>query len=154
MKICVLFRPDLEPAHKGALPRWKRSAEVVSYTAGERKGTASKIPAITQKQIVFRPGVNMIDSEEYEKALAHAAAAVRLKNLIKCNAVKVVTPDAEVQLNCSTDFTDESIALEVVNAQQDEKWLEFSLKRDDRLTVLDAIKERLNLIEEQRKAVQ
>jgi hypothetical protein len=153
MKLCVLFRPELEPTQKGALRRWSRSAEIVSYTAGERKGTASKIPSIAQKQIVFRPGVNMIDAEEYEKALTHTTAAVRLKSLVKCNAVKVVTPDAEVQLNCSTDFTDETIALEVVNAQQDEQWLEFSLKRDDRINVLEAIKERLNLLEEQRKAV-
>ena len=154
MKLCVLFRPELEPTQKGALPRWPRSPEIVSYTAGERKGTASKIPSITQKQIVFRPGVNMIDSEEYEKALTHTAASARLKRLIQCNSVKVVTPDAEVQLNCSTDFTDEAIALEVVNVQQDEKWLEFSLKRDNRMNVLDAIQERLTLLKEQRKAVE
>lgn len=151
-KLCVLFDPSLEPTQKGALPRWKKSTEIVSYTAGERKNAATKVPSLQQKQIVFRPGVNFIPAEEYEKAIGQPAGA-RLKRLVAVGAIETVTPDAEVQLDCSTDFSNEAIAMKVVNAQYDERWLEFSLKREDRPAVLDAIKDRLALIEEQRKAV-
>lgn len=152
-QICVLFRPELEPAQKGALPRWSRSAEIVSYSDGERKNAASKVPVYRMKQLTFMPGVNMINAEDYEKAKTFPKSSSRLTSLEKVGAIRIVIPDAEAVLGCSTDFTDETIATQVVNAHVDEKWLEFSLKRENRPSVLEAIKERLTYLEDRKKAL-
>lgn len=151
--LCIIFLPNQEPAQSGALPRWRKSAEIVSFQTGERKGTASKVPAVKLSSFVLNPGVNMIDNDKWEKALAHSHAATRLKRLQACGAITIVTPDAEDPKNDSTDFSDEAVALQVINAQYDEKWLRNSLPRENRSGVLQAVRDRIEFLEEAKKAV-
>ena len=150
---CVLFRPELEAIQKNAQPRWKKATEVLCFPGSERKGshTASKMASIQTTQLVLRPGVNMVSSEDWEKANAHPSSQSRIQYLQSTGAIDLVTSDVEEPIGASTDFTDLSIALKVVQSTFDKAWLELSVKRDSRKRVIDAAVARLEVLAETKK---
>ena len=153
MTTCVLFRPELEATQKNAQPRWKKATEVLCFPGSERKGsaTASKMASIQTTQLVLRPGVNMVNAEDWEKALAHPSSQSRIQSLQSTGAIDLVTADVEVPIGASTDFTDLSIALKVVQSTFDKSWLELSVIKEGRKRVIDAARDRLEVLAEAKK---
>lgn len=153
--LCILFFPEREPVQKGALPAWEGSREIFNFPEGERKASSnlSKVPTIMTTNIVLKGGVNMVEDEKWEQMLNHPPCLARLTALQKYNAIESIKPDAETYLGCSTDFTMDTDAMKVINATNDDRWLEFSEKRENRYDVLQAVRERREFLAERKKAL-
>lgn len=150
----LVFQPEKEPVQKGGLPRWRKSCEVVTFPEGERKAgsNASKMQTIKTGNIVLFPGVNSISTDRLKKALEHQPVSDRIQALTACGALEAVPCELEEPLGCSSDFEDIINALKVVNASFNLAFLELSLKRENRAKVLKAVQDRLDMLNEERRA--
>lgn len=128
--------------------RYEISGEVLSFPDSSRPaGKESKVESISMDKIVLTYGVNMISSERLDRAKQHEPTKKRLEQLVTIGAVRYFAPDAEVVLGCSTDFTKEQEAIEIVKYVFNKEWLAQSQRCEKRPQVLKAVHARLALVE-------
>lgn len=124
--------------------RYEVSQEILSFPDSSRPvAKDSKIEAIFMEKLILTFGVNTVKSSLLDLARKHPQSKKRLEELEASGAVRYFTPDAEILLSCSSDYTKPADAIEITRFNFDKAWLEQSQRREDRKAVLKAVNERL-----------
>lgn len=135
--VAAIFDPE-------RIKRFQVSSEILAYPDSSRPNSKdSTIEAISMGQLILTYGVNMLKTSVLEVARKHPATQQRLKELETSGALRFFTPDADDYLGCSTDFTKELEAIEVIKYSRDKAWVEQSLRRETRTAVITAAQNRL-----------
>ncbi|WP_353258025.1 hypothetical protein [Prochlorothrix hollandica] len=141
--VAAIFDPE-------RIKRFQVSSEILAFPDSSRPPSKdSVVESISMGQLILTFGVNMVKLSVLEQARKHEATRKRLEELEMSGALRFFSPDAESYLGCSTDFTKDLEAIEVIRYTRDKAWVEQSLRRESRQPVIASAQARLKELTEQ-----